>query len=226
MKKPFLKILFLVFSILGYSQNEISNYPNFSGQDLSTLENNIDWVILQKSSGDLNKDGLNDYALILESKDSIVEKRCSSCEWLANKPRIVLILLNQNGYEKTILQNNKFIAREDEGGMLYYLEPELKIDNGSMTIYYQYTQSSQSYTFEFKKDRFEIITAKSNHIDSASGNFQNDTYDFKKAEIITETGNISQDKINVEIIKIQIEPKLLTEFEEMYKWEVTEGRYL
>ena len=226
MKKRLLTLLFLGFFILGCSQNNESIYPNFIGQNLNTIENNSDWEILKKSSGDFNKDGFNDFALILESNGSILEKRCSDCKLLKNKPRIIVILLNQNNIDTAIIQNNKFIARGDEGGMLPHLEPELSIENGLLNIYYQFTRSNQSYTFEFDNNHMVIVKAESNGVHSASGNFENDKYDFKKEEIISETGNISQEKVKTEIIKFDIKPKSLSEFEEMSQWEITENKYL
>ncbi len=218
MKKLVLLFLFLSFCILGYSQNTTSFYPNFIGQKLDKIENNEDWKVLQKSTGDLNRDGLNDFALILESKDSILEKRCANCKLLKTKPRIILILLNQNDSDKVIIQNNQFIARGDDGGMLTYLEPELFIENGLMTIYYQFTRFNQSYTFELIDDKMKIIIAESYGVHSASGNFVNDTYDFKKGELISETGNISQEEVKTEILKFNTEPKILSEFGEMFDW--------
>ncbi|MEP6260157.1 MAG: hypothetical protein ABJ092_01170 [Gillisia sp.] len=91
MKKQLSILLIGLLSIWVYSQNSEFEYPNFIGQNLNLVENNPNWLILKKSSGDLNKDGMEDYALILESKDSVFEKRCSSCYVLKNKPRIILV---------------------------------------------------------------------------------------------------------------------------------------
>ena len=226
MKKQLSILLIGLLSIWGYSQNSEFEYPNFIGQNLNLVENNPNWLILKKSSGDLNKDGMEDYALILESKDSVFEKRCADCYILKSKPRIILILLDQNEFQKVIIQNNEFIARGDEGGMAPYLEPELSIKNGLLNIFYQYTRSNQSYTFEFTNDQLEIICAEDNGVHSASGNFENNSYDFKEGEIITQTGNISQDHLKTEVTKIDINPKSLSEFGRMYEWEVIEGKYL
>ena len=226
MAKLIFTILIALLYVSGYSQSDEYTYPDFFGQDLQSVENNPDWKILQKSSGDLNKNGLNDYALILESKDSVFEKRCADCYLLKSKPRIILILLDQKLCEEVIIQNNVFIARGDEGGMAPYLEPELSIKNGLLNIFYQYTRSNQSYTFEFSNDRLELICAENNGVHSASGNFENIKYDFKEGEIITKTGNISQDDEKTEVTKIDINPKSLSEFGRMYEWEVFEDKYL
>ncbi len=226
MKDPILTIIFSLLCFLGYSQNNEFNYPNFIGQNLNSIENNSDWEILQKAAGDLNNDQLEDLSIILESKDSIFEKRCFDCYLLKNKPRIILVLLSENGNKIVNIQNNKFIARGDEGGMTNYIEPELKIENHLLTISYQYTRSNQSYTFEFENNQMEIISAESNGVESASGNFENEKFDFKKGEIISKTGNISQENDKTEIIKINIKPKSLSDFQEMYEWEITENKYL
>jgi len=116
MKKRFI-ILFLCFYILGFSQNKDSLYPNFVGKHLIEIKQNPDWKLLEKVSGDLDDDDLDDMVLILESKDSIPEKRCLDCKLLKNKPRIILVLFNLDGKQKVKIQNNEFIARGDEGGM-------------------------------------------------------------------------------------------------------------
>ncbi|MCM4161622.1 hypothetical protein FHG64_05705 [Antarcticibacterium flavum] len=219
-------LLFLILSLSGYSQEKESSYPHFIGQPLSFVESHPDWEILKSSTGDLDEDGQNDIALIIESKDSIPEKRCSSCYLRNNKPRIILIFLNKDGYQNVIIQNNEFIARGDEGGMATYIEPELSITNGLLNIFYQYTRSNQSYTFELLEDRMEIIGAKSNGVHSASGNFESVEYDFKEGKIITETGHISQEKLKTEIQKINIKPKSLSEFGKMYEWQVAEYKNL
>lgn len=219
-------MIFLILSLWGYSQENEPNYPNFIGEQLSFVESHQDWRILQRSTGDLNKDGRNDLALIIESKDSIPEKRCSSCYLRKNKPRIILILLNQDGKQNVVIQNNEFIARGDEGGMAYYIEPEVSITNGLLNIFYQYTRSNQSYTFEFLNGRMQIIGGKSVGAHSASGIFESDEFDFKEGIIITETGHISQEQSKTEILKIDVKPKSLSEFGKMYEWQVAENKNL
>lgn len=226
MKKRILTLLCLVFCVLGYSQNTEFNYPNFIGQNIESVKTNLEWEILQIATGDLNKDGFEDNSLILESKDNVLEKRCSDCFLLKNKARILLVLLNKNGEIIVTIQNNRFIARGDECGMANYIEPELSIENQFLTIYYQFTRSNQFYTFGFKNDQMEIVRAESNGVESASGNFESDKYDFLKNVILSEIGNISQDKVKTEVIKINSKPKALSEFGEMYDWEVAENKYL
>lgn len=226
MKKRILIILFLSFYILGFSQNKDSIYQNFVGKHLSEIKQNSNWKLLEKVSGDLNKDDLNDIVLILESTDSIPEKRCLNCKLLKNKPRVILVLFNLDGTQKVKIQNNEFIARGDEGGMSPYIEPELSIKNGLLSIYYQYTRSNQSYTFKYKNKRMEILRAESMGVHSASGNYENDKFDFTSGTLTSETGNISEEKSKTKIIEFKKKPKSLSEFGPMYEWEITEYKYL
>jgi hypothetical protein len=226
MKKRILIILFLCFYILGSSQNKDSLYPNFVGKHLTEIKQNPNWKLLEKVSGDLDNDDLDDMVLILESKDSIPEKRCLDCKLLKNKPRIILVLFNLDGKLKVKIQNNEFIARGDEGGMSPYIEPELSIKNGLFSIYYQFTRSNQSYTFKYKNNRIEIVKAESMGVHSASGNYENDKFDFTNGTLTSETGNISEEESESKIVEFEKKPKSLSEFGPMYEWEITEYKYL
>ncbi len=222
MKKRIIIILFLSFCILGFSQNEDLIYPNFIGKHLSEIKQNPDWKILNKVSGDLNKDDLDDMVLIIESTDSIPEKRCLGCKLLKNKPRIILVLFNLDGKQKAKIQNNKFIARGNEGGMSPYIEPALSIKNGLLSIYYQFTRSNQSYTFEYKSNNMEIVRAESMGVHSASGNYENNKFDFTNGTLTSETGNISEEESKTKIIEFEKKPKSLSDFGSMFEWEITE----
>jgi hypothetical protein len=226
MKNCILKILILLFCVTSYSQEKQVEYPDFTGKTLSEIENNTKWIVLQKVSGDLNKDKLKDFVLVVESKDSVFEKRCSQCYILKNKARIIIVALKQKEKNKIVIQNNEFIARGDEGGMANYIEPELSIKNGNLRIFYQFTRSNQSYTFAYKNNRMEIIKAENNSVNSTNGKFISNKFDFEKGTIITETSHISESKSKTEKTNISLKSKSLSEFKEMYDWEVIENKYL
>jgi len=225
MKKQIL-ILLVSFCALGFSQDYQSIYPSFIGMNLNEIETNSEWGILQKATGDLTKNGLDDYAIVIESNDSIPEKRCLNCKLRKAKPRIILILLEHNGEHKVTIQNNKFIARGDEGGMAPYIEPELSINEGLLTIYYQYTRSNQSYFFEYNNNQMNIVKAESMLVHSATGDYNLNVYDFINGKLTTKTGNISEDEFNTEVIPIVNKSKTLSEFKEMYEWQITQYKHL
>lgn len=226
MIKQTLILVFNFLVIFSFSQNKPTSYPNFIGQNLISISENPDWNILEKANGDLNNDGKLDVALILESRDSLYEKRCDPCYVQKNKARIILILLNQHNSQKVIIQNNLFIARGDEGGMAPYIEPELSIKNHLLNIDYQYTRSHLSYTFKFKNNRMILVSAKNSGVTSATGDFESNSFDFIKNIIVTETGNISEEESKIDTLEINVKPKILSEFRKMYDWQVAKFKYL
>ncbi len=118
---------------------------------------------------------------------------------------------------------------ESYGKDYYFLSVEdfkSKIENNELTIYYQYTRSNQSYTFEWKNNQMLIKEAESNGVHSATGNYKFDSLNFKKGEIITRAGNISEEGEKNKIIKFSAKPKSLSEFGYMYDWKIIEHKFL
>ncbi len=226
-EKDTLFILFLlVLSFSSFSQKGVFSFPNFMSQTFSDVQNNPNWNILSKASGDLNLDEHRDLTLVLETRDSVFEKRCSGCKLLKNKPRVLLVLLGDEISYKVFIQNNKFIARGDEGGMASYIQPELSIRNNNLIIYYQFTRSNISYSFEYAKGKMIINRARVNSVQSATGDFEGNIYNFKKKNIIVTTGNISEEEDEVDTLKLSVQPKTLSKFQEMMEWEVAPDKYL
>ncbi|HLT52381.1 MAG TPA: hypothetical protein VKZ97_00720 [Flavobacteriaceae bacterium] len=208
------------------AQTSSTPYPDFIGQTFSEIAQNPEWLILKETQGDLNHDSKPDYVLVLEAKDSIVEKFCEACKNIKSKPRILLVLIDQNGEKRSVIQNNKFIARGNEGGMLPYLEPDISIKDSALTIYYQYTRGNQSYTFEYVNKDFVITRAESHDVHATTGNMESHKFDFRKKILVSEYGNISEQNSKSESIKLEVESRSLSDFKEMYDWEVAPNIYL
>jgi hypothetical protein len=218
-------VLLLFFCIDGYAQNKTMTYPDFVGKSLSSIKQNRQWTTLKEVSGDLNNDGKADVALILESTNSLPEKRGGG-NFQKGKPRIILVFLSIRNKKQVIEQNNKFIARDDEGGMMPHLTPKLSIEKGTLTIEYDYTRDSQSYDFRYRNGKIVIVSAAGSGYESGSGNYQNVKYDFVKNRIILKSGNVSADKEKTKVIEIRQKPKSLSEFGEMYDWKIYTDCYL
>ncbi|SHG67008.1 hypothetical protein [Winogradskyella jejuensis] len=211
---------------LSFSQEKEYEYPNFINRSLKQVLSNSDWIVIDKSLGDLNADKMEDIALILESKNEVLERRCSSCKIKKNKARIIVVFLKSGDSYKVVIQNNTFIARHDEGGMTLHLSPIINIQNDLLTVFYHYTRDFQSYTFQFTNNMMSIFSAESMSVNASTGNFVHDKYDFKKLQLITEEGNISNEESKVDVLKLNVKPKLLSEFKTMYDWKVLENKYL
>ncbi len=114
--------------------------------------------------------------------------------------------------------------------MLPYLTPEISFDKNELIIYYQYIRSNQSYTFKMVKNNLCLIKAQSHGIHSASGDTEGKIYDFNKKTLIVTKGNISSasedDEKKTYTIELKNGLKKISEFTEMYEWEVLKNRYL
>lgn len=219
--KKFTYLLFLLNITLCFSE-EKRIYPDFSHKSLNEVLKDSKWKVFNKTEGFFNSDKTKDVALILQSKDSILETRIEENP-RKNIARILLIFIN----DKVFIQNNTFIPREDEGGMNYVV-PEVSIQNKKLKIYIEYLRSNISYIFEYQKNDLALVKAVSNYVQSATGNYEFLKYDFKKRILHIETGNISKDGEKVKKIPIKLKNglKKLSQFKKMYHWEVLEDRYL
>ncbi|MFK7750439.1 MAG: hypothetical protein AB8B65_18760, partial [Kordia sp.] len=108
MKKILLTLALILSISFSYAQQGFTVLlPNFEGQTLSQIKKYKDWNILTEVSGDLNHDHIKDVALVLETKDSIYEKRDSSNDELTKgKARVLLVFLSKNGKKIVHTQNN------------------------------------------------------------------------------------------------------------------------
>lgn len=225
MNKAILTLL-LLSSYAGFCQVDQSSYPDFVGMSLNAVENSLEWNVLDAASGDLNKDGYEDHVVILELKKPILEKRCANCKSLKTKPRIILVLKQLQDEQQVVLQNNAFIARDEDGGMSPHLEPVLSIENGKLTVFYQFTRASLSYTFEFHERQLLLIKAASNGVHDAKGNYTIDRFDFVNSTLTSETGNIAETSSKTVTIDIPTKLKSLSSLGEIYSWEVIENKFL
>jgi hypothetical protein len=226
MKIQLLTLTLLISISIQYPQKEVSApLPNFKGLTLTQVKKNQDFTILTKTTGDLNNDHVNDLALVLETKDSIYEKReLASNEYTKGKGRILLVFLNQNGKQVVHTQNNDFIVRAYESNYGSYIEPLLYIENNELIISNVYIRANQSYTFQFKNDDFFITSAQSSHIHGYT--YTNTIYDFLNQKLITNTGLLCEEEENTSAVEFKATTKALSEFNAMYEWEVIPDHFL
>jgi hypothetical protein len=123
------------------------------------------WHIRDSVSGDLNKDGRTDMAMVLEYADTVHEMRPDSMEITAH-PRILLVLFRDSatGGYRPVCQNNTFIVREGEGGMLDDPYGEISIRNNILTVEIQFLRAAAVYKFRWQKGDLYLIGASDNGI--------------------------------------------------------------
>jgi len=227
MKKHIFILVFLSIASFSYGQGFPVEFPDFKRKSLSQIKKNKDWNILKETSGDLNYDRKKDLALVLESKDSIYEQRVfSNHEWRKGKVRILLVFLNTNGEQIVHTQNDKFIARSYEGILDEYVEPKLSIENNQLTISNEHLLANESYSFQLKNNAFFILNASIYNLNGITSNFILKKYNFVTHKLIVTTGRICVEEEKVTDFELDTKPKALSDFNEMYEWEVMEDHFL
>jgi hypothetical protein len=117
------------------------------------------YVVLEQIIGDLNKDGNDDYILLIKGKDTnkIVEDEYRGK--LDLNRRGIIVLLNKNKKYELILKNIEcFSSGNEDGGV--YSAPELSIEikKGNLYIHYGHGRYGYwRYTFRLNKLDFELI---------------------------------------------------------------------
>ena len=144
-----LLVAFFTTTLLGQTkqENELSNFVPKG------------FVISEKISGDLNKDGVADFVLIIKGTDkSKIIKDHYSEESDRNRRGIVILFNKNNHYELAAKNYDCFSSENEDGGV--YFAPELSIDinKGNLCIHYGHGRYGYcSYSFRFQNSDFELI---------------------------------------------------------------------
>ncbi len=193
-------LLFLV-CISFRPQDEKFAYPDFKAR-LSKKEA-ASWKVLKKTTGDLNNDGIEDLAVIYETIDSVGNFRCTTAYIDTVPARSLVVFLSSGKHLLKIVQNNDFIARANEGGMLTYLEPEIVIEKSQLKISYQYTRSNETYTFSLVNDSLRLIELYRGGISSAGmGSTEFTWVDFDNNSVVIEKGFIDSDTSEIDTFRL------------------------
>ena len=131
------------------------------------------WHVLTEASGDLNKDGLADLAVLIEA-DSMVK---SLKEWdNQQQPRILFAAFRQpDGQYNLSVQSNESILLANEGGVFGDPFDALEINRGSIVVrFYGGSSDRWSYVYRWRyqnKDWF-LIGATYTESSTHHGNFK------------------------------------------------------
>lgn len=215
----------------------------FGGKDLPVVQQRaefvediipVGWGIKEKVVGDLNNDGRDDCALVIQNTDKknmIINDGLGADSVDAN-PRILLIYFKDsktNEYKK-ILQSNTFIIKHDEptmdepfDGLAILKGGVLKI---SFRIWYSagsYGSSNHSYKFRYGKEQFELIGSDIVEIHRATGAMTSYSLNFLTKKMSITKENISgEEPKKVEWKKIKLDKlKTFETFSEPFSWEVS-----
>lgn len=237
--KPLLALIFLFYFEVGFAQKafvfpKIKSLVNSDEQAVPA-----NWKIINKASGDLNADGIDDMALILEYKDKIEEHRTygdnhSDIIKENQKPRILALFFKNkstNNYQLSA-QNNDFILRAEEGGRLG--DPFLGIEIKDQKLYLRFQGGAEwrwelGYTFKFLKNDWYLTNAINLYYNNNTGSMTERNYNFEIRELINTYGNIYRRDIsnysNSEVLYFS-QMRTFKSFKKPWAWEIMPNVYL
>lgn len=212
---------------------------SFSYPAIKNSANNLDelvpkgWAIIGNASGDLNKDGIADAAIVLQYKDSVSMKNEDGHEVRTN-PRILVIALKKTtGGFDLLQQSNTFIRKDDNPAME---DPfvEIAINKGILDIRFRqfatigsWYVTNFTYKFRYQQGELFLIGADRNSFHRSSHDYDNYSYNFltKKRERVEGNDNEGKPKKTLKTIALPA-LKTLKTFTTPFSWEVETDIYL
>ena len=194
MKNSF-SFLFLTLSCFVLSQEIPKN-----GKSISSFIPDK-WKIIEQAEGDLNKDKKNDFVLIIENTnpENIFQNDNLGSSIINTNPRYLLVLFKTDkGFELKEI-NKTFLPTEGDLESTCLADPlmdgGIEIKNGVLMIALHYWLScgswytgSNTYTFRFQKNEFELIGFDSEEFHRASGEMTSASINFSTQKMSITTG--------------------------------------
>lgn len=117
------------------------------------------YVIFEKIEGDVNKDGLQDYILIIKGTD---QKNVIQDEFRGvldrNRRGIIVLLNKKDHYELAVKNEHCFSSENEDGGVYYAPELSVEVNKGNLYVHYGHGRYGYwSYTFRLGNAGFELI---------------------------------------------------------------------
>jgi len=236
-----MKNLFFLFLLSAQvAQAQTFFYPKLlkQGKDLQALTP-ANWKVIGSATGDLNHDQTVDLALILEYNLPISETRAygdNETELIKEfqKPRILAVYFkSEQGNKYTIaLQNNNFILRANEGGVLGEPFKEVAIANNQLSLQFEGGSDWRwklHYDFTFKLNDWFLTKAKNTYYNVSTGEVVIKNYDFETRKMKQTKGNMfAIDEPNAETEDVLFFQNLRTfnTFKKPWTWEITKDNFL
>jgi hypothetical protein len=167
------------------------------------------WKVLYHVQGDLNKDKVDDHAVIIENTDpgNFKKNEGLGTDRLNLNPRILLVFFkNQNGYALAAVNNKGFIQAENSEDNPCLADPisetqGISIEKGLLKVAFNYWLSCGSwyvndavYTFRFQNDHFDLIGFDHSDYHRANGEKSSTSINFSTKKKSTTTGGNMSDE--------------------------------
>jgi hypothetical protein len=183
------------------------------------------WEIRDGSTGDLNKDGLPDKALVLEraTKHGADD---------TGQPRMLVVLFKLPGDQGYALsaQSNSFILTRDDPETDEPLAGIYIVDRGVLRIDFQYNRSNShddistsTYKFRYDGHQFVLIGADIDITGRMSFTFRKYSYNFLSRKGVLTTGPLGEEADDTLTKTVRLPaPKTLATFTSPGTWTINE----
>ncbi len=195
------------------------------------------WTILDTAKGDLNKDGNDDLAFVLQYRDSvpIAITDYGELDTVIAQPRMLLIAFystNSKQYN-LIEQSNTFILSHDNPNMEEPFQ-DISISKGILKIAFNIFMNSGGwgtftniYKFRYQDEELNLIGAEYHYINRGSGETEDRSYNFLTSRVKISTGTISSDKSKTKWRTLGAkELKTFKTFNQPFSWKIEKNFYL
>lgn len=203
-------IAFITFfiSVAGFAQNEVL-IPDHGKDTLAFLPKA--WRIVARATGDLNKDGKDDIAIVIEDtkKENFIKNESMGQRLLNLNPRYLLVLFRAGNEYKLAAVNKSFIPSEGDEDATCLADPLLQdggiyIKKGVLEIDFNYWLSCGSYgvnhstyKLRWKDSQFLLIGYDSREYSRSLGDESSESINFvTKKKAITTGGNMFDEAKN------------------------------
>lgn len=234
--KLILVTLCLVNSVVVFAQNYPAPNIKSLGKNIKDFTP-IGWKVIDSSKGDLNKDGKEDFVIVLQKNDSVAYFDSQNEDTIKLIPRILLIAFrsNSNGLYRKIEQNNEFLIDDNfpVTNLLPYSAIEIKDGTLEVEFSYDYINANfyhYMYRFKYQSSQFELIAAEQNYTTRATFDYQRCSLNFATRKGTVTLGNDVKEEIlfgKKEVFTIKKKPKFLKFLREPgSNFKVFEGVFL
>jgi hypothetical protein len=117
------------------------------------------YIIAEKIYGDLNKDHVEDCVILIKgtNKNKFFKDKYRG-ELDRNRRGVIVLFKVKNGYKLAVKNHDCFSSENEDGGVYFAPELELKINKGNLYVHYAHGRYGYwEYTLRFQHSDFELI---------------------------------------------------------------------
>lgn len=134
-----------------------------------------DWELRKEAKGDLNKDGIEDLALVIQDTDPANIEADEYMERDGNPRTLIILFGTENGCYELIEKRTDYIPTHQDIGMVDPFD-NMEIKNGTLHFSFvsfatmgTWETSSYKYIWRYQDDAFRLIGASSSFLHRATG---------------------------------------------------------